>query len=486
MRSVCFGAIGGLLAMVTAANGAVTIASGPFFNPATKSRYYKITGGDWNQLRAFAVSMGGDLASIEDAAENTWVRTNVVGNNSKPYIGLNDVAVEGTLVWSNGSTSAYRNWRVGEPSNTAIKDYVRFDGQAAGTWEIVSVDFGPEGIVEIPPTASGPAPIRVPQEQPTIESGVAVLGAGAGTTEVLIAPGTYTLASQVDLDNGFSLRGSGMDQTIIQGLTVLNASLEVFGARIEEVTLVNRSLDATVRLWSDGAVFRRVRFTSLPSTAGGVLYAINVSPSNTLIDSCEFDTSEAAISHFGGTVKVVNTIFRDLGRVTMSPGSTASPVFLASNCTFVRCGPFPLFQLGVNHTVSNSIFYTADKLEPGTYTITNSLIESVASATNIGGDPLFVSEPGNDFRLLPGSPCIDRGDARPLLAVGPEDWIDFGGNSRAIDVAGVPNAYPRAPIDLGALEFVPPACPGDLNGDGLVNDADFQIFTVMYDQVICP
>ena len=46
----------------------VTVAAGPFFNPANQSRYYRITGGDCNQFRAFAVAMGGDLASIDDAA----------------------------------------------------------------------------------------------------------------------------------------------------------------------------------------------------------------------------------------------------------------------------------------------------------------------------------------------------------------------------------------------------------------------------------
>jgi hypothetical protein len=485
MRLVLTPVIGCLLAVGSAADAAITVEAGPVFNPATGSRYYRIKGCDWNQLRDFAVSMGGDLASVDDAAENTWLRANIVGNSNKPYIGLHDAAVEGTLVWSDGSTSAYRNWRPGEPSNTASKDYVRFDGQAGGTWEIVTVDFGPEGIVEIKPTSSGPLPIRVPSEQPTIAAAVAALGA-AGTTEVLIAPGTYSLTSQVDLD-GSTLRGSGMDQTVVQGITLSDASVAVTDAgRIEDLTLVNRSADATVRLWYGNLVLRRVRFTSLVSTAGGALYAINGFPSATLIDGCQFDTSDAAISHFGGTVRVVNSVFRDLGRVTTTPGSTSSPVFTASNCTFARCGPSPVFQPGVNHSISNSIFYKADKFDNGTYTITNSLVDTVAGATNISGSPMFVDEPENDFRLLPGSPCIDRGEVRALVAVGPDDWVDFAGLERSIDAPGAPNFYPRSPIDLGAFEFVPPVCQGDLNGDGLVNDADFQIFTVMYDQLICP
>ncbi|HEX8875939.1 MAG TPA: lectin-like protein [Phycisphaerales bacterium] len=484
MRFVLSAVIGCVLAVGSAADAAITVEAGPVFNPATGSRYYRIAGGDWNQLRAFAVAMGGDLASVDDAAENTWIRANIVGNGGKPYIGLNDAGVEGTLVWSDGSTSAYRMWRVGEPTNTATKDYVRFDGQAGGTWEIVTADFGPQGIVEIKPTASGPPPVRVPSEQPTIEAAVAAVGT-SGSTQVLIAPGTYTLAGQVEL-NGCTLRGSGMDQTVVEGITALQASVSVLDGRIEDLTLVNRSADATVRLWSGSLVLRGVRFTSQLSTAGGVLYAINAWPSSTLIDGCQFDTSDAAISHFGGTVRVVNTVFRDLGRITVNPGSTASPVFTASNCTFVRCGPSPLFPSGVNHSISNSIFYKADKFDSGTYTITNSLVDSVAGATNISGNPLFVDEQANDFRLLPGSPCIDRGDVRSLVAAGPDDWTDFAGQERSIDTPGAPNFHLRAPIDLGAFEFAPPACPGDLNGDGVVDDVDFQIFVVWYNQVICP
>src|SRR5829696_828056 len=41
------------------------------------------------------------------------------------YIGLNDEAIEGTFVWSNGEQVTYTNWYGGEPNNAfGIEDHV--------------------------------------------------------------------------------------------------------------------------------------------------------------------------------------------------------------------------------------------------------------------------------------------------------------------------------------------------------------------------
>ena len=33
---------------------------------------------------------------------------------------------------------------------------------------------------------------------------------------------------------------------------------------------------------------------------------------------------------------------------------------------------------------------------------------------------------------------------------------------------------------------MPPGCPSDFNSDGLVDDADFSIFVIAYDALLCP
>ena len=41
------------------------------------------------------------------------------------WIGLNDMAVEGTFVWMDGSAPSYTDWKSGEPSNWPLEHCVR-------------------------------------------------------------------------------------------------------------------------------------------------------------------------------------------------------------------------------------------------------------------------------------------------------------------------------------------------------------------------
>jgi len=111
---------------------AASIASGPIVNPANQHTYYLLTADTWTNSEAFAQTLGGNLATINDAAENTWVFQQF-GQQRDLWIGLNDVQTEGTFTWASGETSSFTNWRSGQPDNysqspVAGEDYVHIYG----------------------------------------------------------------------------------------------------------------------------------------------------------------------------------------------------------------------------------------------------------------------------------------------------------------------------------------------------------------------
>ncbi len=102
-----------------------------------------------------------------------------------------------------------------------------------------------------------------------------------------------------------------------------------------------------------------------------------------------------------------------------------------------------------------------------------------------GANPLFVRPPSEGPDGLWGTPDDDYGDLRlreysPFLNAGVNtplpDWISTDAQGRPRIQAGT--------IDLGAFEG--PACIGDLNIDGLVDDLDFIAFVNAYNAMILP
>jgi len=135
----------------------------PVINPANGHRYYLLEQGmTWTDAEAFAVTLGGHLATINDSDENEWVRTNILGfdaTDRRGWIGFNDQDVEGTFVWSSGETPGYTNWNTGEPNNGgAGEDYAELLG-SNGFWNDLAnagVAAGDFAVVEV--GAAAPVP----------------------------------------------------------------------------------------------------------------------------------------------------------------------------------------------------------------------------------------------------------------------------------------------------------------------------------------
>lgn len=106
------------------------ILTGPVTNPANGHSYFLLTTNTWSASEAEAVTLGGHLATVNDAAENTWIYntfSKFENVNRNLWIGLYDLdpTVNSTnratrrleFGWVSGEPVTYSAWGVQEPNN---------------------------------------------------------------------------------------------------------------------------------------------------------------------------------------------------------------------------------------------------------------------------------------------------------------------------------------------------------------------------------
>ena len=101
----------------------------------------------WHQARDLAVYMGGHLATVNDAEENEFIRSNIMADYV--WIGYNDEAEEGNFVWTEGNSN-YTNWRSGEPNNSNGTEHFARLLKDSGEWTDRNEQFHAEAVIEIP------------------------------------------------------------------------------------------------------------------------------------------------------------------------------------------------------------------------------------------------------------------------------------------------------------------------------------------------
>ena len=131
-----------------------TIA-GPFYYEG--HTYYLLDDANWYQANAAAKAMGGELVTVNDAAENAFVRFEVAqfdGAIRHTWLGLSDQGSEGSFVWKDEDPSVYRAWLSGEPNGGIRENFVAmFQGSTA--WFDATHDWNERfepvhGVVELP------------------------------------------------------------------------------------------------------------------------------------------------------------------------------------------------------------------------------------------------------------------------------------------------------------------------------------------------
>ncbi|MCK4408903.1 MAG: hypothetical protein KAW67_02390 [Candidatus Eisenbacteria sp.] len=89
------------------------ILTGPILHSGNGHSYYLTAEMSWQSAQELALTLEGDLATINDAGEQEWVFT-TFGSFDERYrslwLGLNDELNEGEFVWVSGEPVTYWNW----------------------------------------------------------------------------------------------------------------------------------------------------------------------------------------------------------------------------------------------------------------------------------------------------------------------------------------------------------------------------------------
>jgi len=193
------------------------------------SLYTIVSGPSWTQAQANSLLLGGNLVTINDSREDSFIWNEVWDGPSRPYswIGLTDSVQEGQWRWISGEPVTYTNWAPGEPNNAGgAQHYAWYWNAYPGKWDdhINQPNNVKNGIAEVPLTCT----ITIPS--------VVKEGAGIFTTSINISAGTSTLANGAvvywkvsgitseDLASG-ALSGSG---------EIVNGKLEIQHSLIQD------------------------------------------------------------------------------------------------------------------------------------------------------------------------------------------------------------------------------------------------------------
>jgi Lectin C-type domain len=202
-----------VLALAAACHGGLAQVGGTVldYNLANQHTYLVTpwaSAADYHASKAFARTLGGYLASINDAAEQNYVFAKFADPTTSRWIGLSDQAVEGTYVWDSGEPLTYQHWDVFEPNNATVgEDYVQMlpsglwndnvsPASGTGYWTshqgIVELAYGERINFEVP-GFGGCNVIPSPLGAPGNPEGISWNGAGAAAlhaphvTQALIA-----------------------------------------------------------------------------------------------------------------------------------------------------------------------------------------------------------------------------------------------------------------------------------------------------------
>jgi hypothetical protein len=345
----------------------------------------------------------------------------------------------------------------------------------------------------------------------------------------VIEIGAGTLCENVSVDRALTIRGAGMDATVIDGAfagQVMNAYFAGDLFRLEGITLMNGGLSGSgggLEVGPNIPTTEVVGVRILNNTANdlaGMAKVGGIDPaSSLLVDGCEF-IDNTATGGLGGGLAVVfestNATIRNCLFKNNFAQSRVSAIYCQSafgynvdimNCTFVEHGLSGLaapqiVELAIagasidNFNLGNCVFQNDAALNIrvlgslASGSVFNTVLGSTITLTgiadgggNVATDPTFEDAANCDYRLAAGSSGIDMGDMNAYFAAG-GGCDDLNGDPRFNnDPSTTDTGSVGSVLDAGCYEHQTALadtadCEGDANGDQVidVNDISYVLF----------
>ncbi|MEE9554416.1 MAG: T9SS type A sorting domain-containing protein [candidate division Zixibacteria bacterium] len=257
--------------------------------------------------------------------------------------------------------------------------------------------------------------INIPDDYETIQEGIDISSDG---DTVLVAPGVYY--ENVQMAEGVSLFGSGMENTIIDGggLNDVIKALDIDDFVIEGFTIRNSNQGGSspgnigifmnpissygTKIVRNCYIHDNGHGIDIWNDFGGILYVEYNIISDNIYDG--FDP------YLGTTYLTNNTIIGN-GRDGYHDWAGGGSVYIKNNI-FAENGRYGIFKhrdtpvfISYNDVWNNVLgdYYQGYSGQPTPFT-------PYPGSGEISEDPLFSDRGNGDFHLLPDSPCIDAGD----------------------------------------------------------------------------
>lgn len=363
-----------------------------------------------------------------------------------------------------------------------------------------------------PGTAAGDM-ITVPGDYPTIQAAV---DAASDGDEIVVADGVYTGPGNRDVQTGtrsITIRSAGGPEACVIDCEAAARGFIISGeVRLEGLTIRDGASDlgGALHIEGDATIVNCILRENAADT-GGAAFVFNV---DATFIGCTFTDNAAEVFDAGaiynawGSSTFVNCLFTGNSAQLLGGAIFSDLAWLDMiNCTLsgnvAGNGGGIASYAGVTTTLFNCILWGNENGQGGgfqgqissnpsnqeliNYTCIEGLPGQVQGAGNIDEDPLFADPDNDDFRLQPGSPCIDAGHnwavAAPnyLAPRAPDPALlsepDLDGNPRFADGAGVTDPGCGTPVivDMGTYEHQGSPFEvklGDLDGSGTVGTTD--------------